>query len=219
MEYYVVLCNVFLEKGTIMMNALRKVFSPKIMHRALEQFGDLSVRDFLLFSMLGIILLTIFVLLQKIREKKIRISNVLSGIVLSVYISVMLQLTLVCRESGSRIGIDLDIFHGLVGPDNDFHWLMIAYVVLNCMLFIPYGFTLSLFSFVNERRGVIQMVLVTLISFSTSLIIEMTQLITQRGYYETQDLLFNTLGGVIGWAVFYVIYHVGASILRKREEK
>lgn len=219
MEYYVILPHIRLEKGPIMMNAIRKVFSPKTMHKALEQFGNISIRDFFVFTMIGMAIVLLIIFFQRIKGKKVRLSDALSGIVLDIYVSVMLQLTLVCRESGSRIGIDLDIFHGLKGPDTDFHWLMIAYVVLNCLLFVPYGFTLSLFSFINERKSLIQLIAVMLISFASSLIIETIQLITQRGYYETQDLFFNTLGGVIGWCMFTLIYRLGALMLRKHEER
>ena len=86
------------------------------------------------------------------------------------------------------------------------------------MLFVPYGFVISLFSFVNERKIGIQFLLVLLLSFIASMSIECIQLITQRGYYETQDLLFNTLGGVIGWILFTIIYQLGAILLRKKRE-
>ncbi|MST58325.1 VanZ family protein [Waltera intestinalis] len=201
------------------MQMLKKVFSPTIMERALEQFGSVSIEKFLLYSLVGVLIFLLVVIVRRILGKATSITDIMSGIVCIIYLSIMLQLTLVCRESGSRIGIDLDLFHGLRGPDNDFHWLMVAYVILNCLLFIPYGFTLSLFSFVNERKSITQMVLVLLISFASSMIIEIAQLITQRGYYELQDLLFNTLGGVIGWGIFYIIYRVGTFIYRRREEK
>lgn len=202
-----------------MINAIQKIFSPSTMQNALEQFGGITVRDFLIFSLLGMIVVALIVLLRRAMKKETLLSDVLAGMVLAVYVSVMLQLTLVCRESGSRIGIDLDVFHGLVGADNDFHWLLMAYVVLNCMLFIPFGFVVSLFSFVNDRGIGIQFLLVLLLSFIASMIIECTQLITQRGYYETQDLLFNTLGGVLGWLLFTIIYHLGAIFLRKGRAK
>ena len=185
---------------------------------ALEQFGTVSVKAFLLYALLGIGIVFAIWLIGYLLKRRIRLSNVLAGVVMAIYGSVMLQLTLVCRESGSRIGIELDLFHGLTGPDNDFHWMMLAYVVLNCMLFIPYGFALSLFSVINERKTGVQCILVLLSSLATSLFIETAQLITQRGYYEVQDLFFNTIGGVIGWILFRIIYLTGEKLLRRREE-
>ena len=202
-------------KGKRMIRIISKVFSARTMNMALEQFGAVSLKDFVLFSLLGIIFVTMIVLIRRLLGKETEPSDILTGIMLAVYMSVILQLTLVCRADNSRIGIELNIFHGLMGPDNDFHWLMLAYVILNCMLFIPYGFIWSLFSFVNSRRMLIQVTLVPLISFVTSLIIETAQLLTGRGYYEIQDLVFNTLGGIIGWIVFYVVYGIGKRIAGK----
>ena len=201
-----------------MISFLKKIFNKKIMDMALEQFGTVSVKAFLLYALLGIGIVFVIWLIGYLLKRRIRLSNVLAGIVMAIYGSVMLQLTLVCRESGSRIGIELDLFHGLTGPDNDFHWMMLAYVVLNCMLFIPYGFALSLFSVINERKTGVQCILILLSSLATSLFIETAQLITQRGYYEVQDLFFNTIGGVIGWILFRIIYLTGEKLLRRREE-
>ena len=200
-----------------MISFFKKVFSKKIMEMALEQFGSVSIKAFLLYTLLGVGILFMVVFVCYLFKHKVRLSNLLAGIVIVMYGSIMLQLTLVCRESGSRIGIELDLFHGLTGPDNDFHWLMLAYVVLNCMLFIPYGFALSLFSVINERRTGVQCVLVLLSSLATSLFIETAQLITKRGYYEVQDLFFNTIGGVIGWILFRIVYLFGEKLLRRRE--
>ena len=201
-----------------MISFFKKIFNKKIMDMALEQFGTVSVKAFLLYALLGIGIVFAIWLIGYLLKRRIRLSNVLAGVVMAIYGSVMLQLTLVCRESGSRIGIELDLFHGLTGPDNDFHWMMLAYVVLNCMLFIPYGFALSLFSVINERKTGVQCILVLLSSLATSLFIETAQLITQRGYYEVQDLFFNTIGGVIGWILFRIIYLTGEKLLRRREE-
>lgn len=201
-----------------MISFFKKVFSKKIMEMALEQFGTVSVKAFLLYAILGVGIVLLISLLCTLFGRKVRLSNFLAGIVMALYGSVMLQLTLICRESGSRIGIELDLFHGLTGPDNDFRWLMFAYVFLNCMLFVPYGFALSLFSEVNEKKAGMQCILVLIISLATSLFIETVQLITRRGYYEVQDLFVNTIGGMIGWCVFRLIYMLGERMLRKREE-
>lgn len=201
-----------------MISFFKNVFSKRIMDMALEQFGTVSVIAFFVYALYGIGLVLMIWLLCCLFKHKIRLSNLLAGIVLALYGSVMLQLTLICRESGSRIGIELDLFHGFTGENNDFRWMMLAYVVLNCMLFIPYGFVLSLFSVINEKKAGMQCVLVLLLSLATSLLIEMAQLVTKRGYYEVQDLFFNTIGGVIGWGLFYIVSTISKKLLQKREE-
>lgn len=202
-----------------MIKVLKKVFSPVIMERALAQFGSVSIKLFALYSLLGVVAVVLIVLLRKKMGKTTELSDILSGMVLAVYISIMLQLTLVCRESGSRIGIELDMFHGLLGPDTERHWLMVAYAILNCLLFVPFGVVLSLFSFVYERKPVIQFLLVLLISFAVSMVIECVQLITQRGYYEVQDLMLNTLGGILGWVLFRIVYLFGTILKHRKVEE
>lgn len=192
-----------------------RLFNSRTISLALEQFGKLSLREFLLFSLVGILFVVAIVLLRRLFDKKTELSDILAGIVMAVYLSIILQLTLVCRADNSRIGIELDVFHGLLGQANSYRRLMIVYVILNCMLFVPFGFVLSLFSFVHKRKAVVQCAFVILISLIVSLAIEMTQLITGRGYYEVQDVVFNVLGGFIGWVVFRVLSFV-INIIAKR---
>ena len=199
-----------------MIHTLKKIFSPSVMHNALEQFGTISIKSFIQYALLGIGIVALIIVVRKVMKKKTLVCDVLSSMVLAVYGSVMLQLTLICRESGSRIGIDLDFFHGLLGPENTVRWLMWAYLILNCLLFIPFGFTISLFSFVNDRKLGIQFLSVALVSFICSMAIECTQLITQRGYFEVQDLIINTLGGIIGWIIFSLIYRLGSLIIHNK---
>ena len=134
------------------MNVLKKIFGSRTMSMALEQFGTLSIRDFLLLSLLGILIVTIVILVRILFEKETELSDILAGIVLAVYVSIIIQLTLVCRGGNSRIGIELDIFHGLRGTAVGYYWLMMVYVVFICILFVPYGFILHYFLLLTKER-------------------------------------------------------------------
>lgn len=48
------------------------------------------------------------------------------------------------------------------------------------------------------------------VSFFTSLVIEGAQLLFWLGSFQLSDLFHNTLGGVIGWA----LWHVGPRLLK-----
>ena len=199
-----------------MIQVIKKIFSPTVMQSAMQQFGEISLQNFLIYTLIGISILFIIIIICRIYGKIILISDVLTGVVLSIYGSIIIQLTLMCRENGSRIGIELNLFHGLLGAHNNFHWLMWAYVLLNCLLFVPYGFTISLFSMINDRKPWIQLLSITLLSFITSMTIECTQLILQRGYYEIQDLVVNTLGGIFGWVLFRILFEIVKIVMRRR---
>lgn len=76
----------------------------------------------------------------------------------------------------------------------------ISQVYLNVCLFIPLGYLLP-YVFDWFRRNVTRRVIP--ICFLTSLFIENVQLISKRGFYDCDDLITNTLGGVIG-LLFYI---------------
>ena len=63
--------------------------------------------------------------------------------------------------------------------------------ILNTLLFVPFGFSLNLFS-VKRSRAV-------LFGFLLSLFVETVQLTLHIGWFETEDMLMNTLGTFCGY--------------------
>ncbi len=113
-----------------------------------------------------------------------------------VYITVMLAITFLSRESGSRSDVlDLRLFStwGINDRNN-------AFVIENVLLFIPYGF-LYCWNFSRKRK----LFRCTLLGAATSLGIETMQLLTGRGYFQIDDIVTNTLGALIGGLLFAVV--------------
>lgn len=113
-----------------------------------------------------------------------------------VYITVMLVITFLSRESGSRSGVlDLRLFStwGINARNN-------AFVIENVLLFLPYGF---LYCWNSARKK--RILLCTLLGAATSLGIETMQLVTGRGYFQIDDIVTNTLGTLIGGLLFTVV--------------
>lgn len=84
----------------------------------------------------------------------------------------------------------------------------IAQVYLNIMLYVPMGYLLPyVFAWFRARSHVRPVLACFVISFIT----ENLQLIFRRGFYDMDDLLANTLGGLIGQMLFisvgYVVTH------------
>lgn len=72
----------------------------------------------------------------------------------------------------------------------------------NIIGFIPLGFLVPLiFRKLNTFWKVI------LIVFSTSFIFELAQLIFKLGIFDVDDLILNTLGGVLGYIMFKLLKH------------
>lgn len=116
-------------------------------------------------------------------------------VVFCIYAALMLMITFLSRESGSRVGVDLKPFStwGINDRNN-------AYVLENVLLFIPYGFSCC-WAFLKSRRFFSCMAL----GAATSLGIELLQLATGRGYFQIDDILTNILGTLIGFLLFKLL--------------
>lgn len=86
----------------------------------------------------------------------------------------------------------------------------IVNIIGNVLAFAPFGFCLPLISI---RRTNFFRVLVW--SFLFSLTIETIQLVYQIGIFDVDDLLMNTIGGVIG----YVVYRIGKLWLDHKKKR
>lgn len=109
-----------------------------------------------------------------------------------MYAAILLGITFFSRESGSRNGIDLELFStwGINDRNN-------AFVIENILLFIPYG-VVSAWAF----KGARSLLTCTFLGAVTSVGIECMQLVTRRGYFQIDDILTNTLGAAIGYLIF-----------------
>lgn len=95
-----------------------------------------------------------------------------------------------------------NVFRGL-SIYNDNH--AIDYQVIgNILMFIPSSFLLCIL--MREEGSFVKIILKTLLSslcFST--FIEITQLIFSKGTFQFSDIVYNTLGGVLGALIFIII--------------
>lgn len=80
----------------------------------------------------------------------------------------------------------------------------------NIACFIPFGFFLPII-FKKIKNGVV----VTILTFAFSLVVEITQLLFKIGSFDVDDLLLNTIGGVIG----YCVYWISKKIVKRRVKK
>lgn len=104
-----------------------------------------------------------------------------------IYLAMVFIITLFEREPGSRTGISLILFETLGGSRAN------AYVIENVLLFIPFGFFIPILWKCKRRLPVC-----LLTGLSLSLTIEIIQLLTERGHFQIDDILMNTIGAGIG---------------------
>lgn len=103
------------------------------------------------------------------------------------------------REPGSRQQIDLNLF-GTWGQTAIAH----AYFIENIIMFIPFGLLAPM---VFKRMRKVRFCV--FIGFLCSCGIELSQLITQRGYCQLDDVVTNTVGMLVGWGIWKLLSSVG----------
>lgn len=126
-----------------------------------------------------------------------------------MYASYTVSLTLSGREAGSRSGIPMLVPGSTIFTGNGIS----IFSVENILLFIPFGILVPILWKYN--RSIIR---TTLMSFACSVLIELTQLATGRGYFEIDDIILNTLGGIIGYIVFECFYDSYLAIKKRTLE-
>ncbi|MBQ9730505.1 MAG: VanZ family protein [Bacilli bacterium] len=73
-------------------------------------------------------------------------------------------------------------------------------MILNIIIFIPFGLYLSYF--IKKNKFIKTLV----ISIGVTLFIEFFQLFSLLGSFQTEDIIVNILGGVLGYTAYLLIY-------------
>lgn len=111
------------------------------------------------------------------------------------YACFLLMITLFNREPGSRGGVFTDLL-SYIATGHITDTQQFIYSALNWLLFLPWGVLLAFLW--EQSPAPKRVVMATLCCFVTSCAIECLQLATARGYFELEDILMNTLGGLAG---------------------
>lgn len=117
-----------------------------------------------------------------------------------IYLSFILQKTLLNRTFGSNNNLELTLtIPNILEMSNSEENIE---AIENLIFFIPYTFFLFQ-SFSLRKLKSIKYILI--LSFITSLTIEILQYVTTLGTFQLSDLLYNTLGGIVGYILYKFI--------------
>ena len=141
-------------------------------------------------------------------SRKIPFLSAVKGVALLVYIGTVLEITVLRRgvcitAEGLRwmgegpMQINLQPFFDFLRPEIVRPERAALLAVLNVVLFLPLGILLPVVFPKFRKFG---WMLAAGIGFS--LLIETVQLVGRVGIFETDDLLFNTVGAVIGFLLY-----------------
>jgi glycopeptide antibiotics resistance protein len=73
----------------------------------------------------------------------------------------------------------------------------------NVLAFMPYGFLLPLLN-----KAYRKFYRIAFLSILFSLVIETSQLLLKVGVFDVDDILMNSLGGILGYLIFYSMHSV-----------
>lgn len=82
-------------------------------------------------------------------------------------------------------------------------WAVFTNLAGNVICFVPFGAILPVLN--HKARNFF---VITFLSFEFSLLVECAQLVSKVGSFDVDDLMLNTLGGVLGFLVFTVCNRV-----------
>ena len=145
---------------------------------------------------LGLLISLLVLLISHLFKKKWTMRKSFILFLLVCYGIMVLEIAFFSREPGSRIGLTLGI--GDTWGDTS---RAQTYVIENVLMYLPFGILFPLFG----RRAALSCVPVAFIS---SVLLEMIQWISQRGYAQVDDVIANTLGAAIGCIVSVVVFKI-----------
>ena len=100
-------------------------------------------------------------------------------------------------------------YYDVIGP-----YTVFLNLAGNILAFVPFGLFFPLLS--RRSRSLWK---ATLISFEVSLLVELIQLVTRVGSCDVDDMILNTLGGMIGYVCFRILFFCHKMGLKGAKER
>ena len=162
--------------------------------------GSALVKKLIVAIPVGIIVLVVIWGIIKIVEKNCSKDNRVASILterkgwilgLGFYLSLLIQMGVLSRPFGSTRMVHWIPFNIPGGG-----YLVAVYVAANALIFIPFGILVpKVFYGVNTLWKMI------IITFITSVCIEVIQYVFACGYSEVEDVIMNVVGAAIGYLI------------------
>lgn len=138
------------------------------------------------------------------KKGRITRSKMVLSIILWLYVLVVLYFTVVGRYSHEEYTVRLQVLYSyrnyiLTGDKHELRG-----IIVNIVMFILFSF-MSAALFRDKKPVIITLAL----GLSLTLIIELLQLITHTGTFETDDILNNLLGTIFGIVLWNICDEIG----------
>ena len=163
-------------------------------------FTKIYCQNLFLLFILTVIFITTYAVLNVIFNNS-KIFRAVGFICIFISLWGILSFTLFNREV-STYGIELVPFYGLFMPNPPPEYYRTLF--LNCLLYIPFGTFLPYM--LSRKYEILNIIVTVLLSLVISITIESLQYYFSIGVFETDDIIFNTLGGFVG-ASGYLLFN------------
>ena len=139
------------------------------------------------------------IVFQYSRKHRLTKLQIVALILQIFHLTVVFVSTVLSRSAREAYSYNLDPFWGEKAVLAGLTWRWLG-LFANTLLLCPMGILLPMISRDFRWRKILTA------GFMTSFLIEILQLLLKRGYFETSDLLHNTLGVMIGYWLYLAIF-------------
>lgn len=157
-----------------------------------------------------------------LKKKHKKIIRFVSWILFNIYLVLMVYFLFFSEQLGRTPS---DTYHYNLKPFAEIKRYMTYYEMIgsfnvilnlfgNVLCFIPFGFVVPIMSY--KFRSFFK---ITVFSFLYSVTIELTQLVTKLGSCDVDDVILNTLGGVLGYILFSICFFIMNMFGRHKKKK
>lgn len=147
---------------------------------------------------------------KQVKQYKMKITTIITGLLLSMNISFVFVMTLFGRRVYQTRAYRLIPFESYYILFTKGGMELLLQIIINICMFVTLGFLLPCcFQIFEKFRNV---VLVTLIS---SMGIELIQLIFKMGMFEIDDIIHNVFGAVIGYTIYVLCKEIKEKVKTK----
>jgi len=147
---------------------------------------------------------------QSDHKKQISIKKLILGAVFIGYIVFVMELTIIGRGTSHYMEMNLHPFSGYVDAWKKYSLRDLQNCLFNILMFVPLGVLLPL---LIAKLKEFKWLLLVVVGATAS--IETYQTLSGAGIFELDDLINNSLGGIIG----YQLYRLAASIVHNKKVK
>lgn len=147
-----------------------------------------NISESLCVVLLLVLCVTAIVIFSRKGVIRIQLRRLLK-VMFAEYLVLLFCSTVIFREEMPEAGVKFALFGGYL----DRNMYILKDALLNVAIFIPIGFCTSVFLRFPKWLKIL------LLSISLSCTIELSQFILSRGWCDTNDVMNNAVGGLIGY--------------------